>query len=155
MRHTKEALERAVAESTSWNGLLLNLGLRTNGGSRSYLQKKVREFGIDFTHFDLARRPTGKQRGGHNKLPWQEVLVERDRRKKPEASERLRRALIESGVTYECEFCGQGPEWQGKPLTIQVDHIDGDKYNNEKSNLRFLCPNCHSQTPTWGRTHGG
>lgn len=63
----------------------------------------------------------------------------------------LRTRLIKSGRPYICSSCGQGPEWLGKPLVIQVDHIDGDSYNNVKSNLRFLCPNCHTQTDTYGR----
>ena len=50
---------------------------------------------------------------------------------------------------YICE-CGQGAMWNGKPLTLQVDHIDGNHANNDQNNLRWLCPNCHTQTPTWG-----
>ena len=49
----------------------------------------------------------------------------------------------------ECGICGQGREWQGKPLILQVDHIDGDSDNNELANLRLICPNCHTQTETW------
>ena len=47
-----------------------------------------------------------------------------------------------------CEECGIS-EWNDKPLTLEVDHIDGDNSNNELTNLKILCPNCHSQTPTW------
>jgi len=47
-----------------------------------------------------------------------------------------------------CEECGIS-EWNDKPLTLEVDHIDGDGSNNELTNLKILCPNCHSQTPTW------
>ncbi len=52
--------------------------------------------------------------------------------------------------TYEekCVGCGIGPEWGGQRLVIEVDHIDGDRSNNNIENLRFLCPNCHSQTET-------
>ena len=45
-----------------------------------------------------------------------------------------------------CEHCGIGNEYNGKPLILQLDHIDGNSDNNLPSNIRLLCPNCHSQT---------
>jgi hypothetical protein len=60
---------------------------------------------------------------------------------------------------YACEVCGIS-EHNGKPLKLECDHIDGDHTNNMITNLRLICPNCHSQTPTYknknagkGRTH--
>lgn len=53
---------------------------------------------------------------------------------------------------HKCLNCGLG-EWMGKPLTLEVDHIDGDNNNNVRENLRALCPNCHSQTETWRGTN--
>jgi len=50
---------------------------------------------------------------------------------------------------YCCQVCGIS-EHNGKPITLQVDHIDGDRKNNTFENIRFICPNCHSQTETWG-----
>lgn len=49
-----------------------------------------------------------------------------------------------------CSTCGIGKEWNGRPLTLQCDHIDGDASNNVINNVRLLCPNCHSQTETYG-----
>ena len=60
----------------------------------------------------------------------------------------MRKYLIENR-DYYCKVCGI-TEYNGKPITLQVDHIDGDRENNTFENLRFICPNCHSQTETWG-----
>ena len=46
-------------------------------------------------------------------------------------------------------------QWQGETLTLHVDHINGDFHDNGIENLRFLCPNCHSQTPTFAGKHKG
>jgi len=49
-----------------------------------------------------------------------------------------------------CESC-RNSEWIGKPITIELEHVDGNNKNNVRENLKLLCPNCHSQTPTWRR----
>lgn len=53
-----------------------------------------------------------------------------------------------------CSCCGI-TEWNNKPITLQVDHKDGNASNNHPENLRLLCPNCHSQTSTWGAKNKG
>jgi 5-methylcytosine-specific restriction endonuclease McrA len=57
-----------------------------------------------------------------------------------------RRLLVERN--YTCEECGVGNTYNGKPLSLELDHIDGNNTNKKIENLRILCPNCHSQTPT-------
>lgn len=54
--------------------------------------------------------------------------------------------IVHFGIKNECSECGQLPIWNGKPLTLELDHIDGNSFNNELSNLRILCGHCHSQT---------
>lgn len=50
----------------------------------------------------------------------------------------------------KCTMCGVGNVWNDMPLTLEIDHIDGNSDNNNIDNLRILCPNCHTQTPTYG-----
>ena len=53
-------------------------------------------------------------------------------------------------VKEYCNECGMQPQWNNKFLRLQIHHVDGDRLNNELSNLMFLCPNCHTQTDTYG-----
>lgn len=59
------------------------------------------------------------------------------------------RILEENVIKYECQMCGMENEWQEKEIVLQLDHINGDYRDNRIENLRFLCPNCHSQTKNW------
>jgi DNA-binding transcriptional ArsR family regulator len=62
----------------------------------------------------------------------------------------LKRRLIEAGMlSASCERCGLG-DWRGKPLVLELHHINGDGRDHRLGNLALLCPNCHSQTESWG-----
>lgn len=65
-----------------------------------------------------------------------------------DGSPALKKYLVEARGEH-CEECNVGNSYNGKPLTLTVDHIDGNSDNNFPSNLRLLCPNCHSQTDTF------
>jgi len=61
----------------------------------------------------------------------------------------LKRYLVEKHGE-QCNECGLKSIWNGKPLVLQLDHVDGDSDNNFPKNLRLICPNCHTQTDTFG-----
>ena len=64
------------------------------------------------------------------------------------SSHRLKLKLIRDGLKeYKCESCGL-KEWNGKPIPLELDHIDGNHYNNDFGNLRVICANCHALTDT-------
>lgn len=64
------------------------------------------------------------------------------------------RKFIAENSGYRCNICGIS-EWNSKPLTLQVNHVDGNASNNDPGNLELICPNCHTQTSTYGGRNKG
>lgn len=69
-------------------------------------------------------------------------------------SDRSRKRRLIEELGHRCKVC-ENTEWMSKQIPIEIDHIDGNPENNEKENLRLICPNCHAQTETYkGRNIG-
>jgi 5-methylcytosine-specific restriction endonuclease McrA len=115
-----------------------------------------KQLGLSFTTFKRYAQQLGvyvpspnKGRKNHCRLTADEILVEnRCNDQMKEHVSRLQRALNEKGVKYECVLCFNSGLWCGQELTLQIDHVDGNVHNNRLENLRYLCPNCHSQQQT-------
>jgi 5-methylcytosine-specific restriction endonuclease McrA len=149
--YTAEILSEAAAQSDSVAGVLRFLGRAQVGGTHAHISRMLKALEIDTSHF---RRDQGARSVGTRLAASELLVVDRSatRRRPPH---RLRRALLEIGRPYACEGCGCDGLWQGSPLTLHVDHINGDFRDNLAQNLRFLCPNCHAQTPNFaGRSRG-
>jgi hypothetical protein len=151
-RYTFEMLSEAIPRHTSWNSLVRDLKGGTSGGgnSQGHFKNLATRWGIDFSHF--TGKSWAKGTASPRKLSPQEALTNyggTDRLHAPGARV-LRRCMVDIGVPLQCASCAIGPEWNGMRLQLQVDHIDGDRFNCTKENLRFMCPNCHSQTHNWG-----
>ena len=146
-KYTREILAEAVASSVSIAGVLRHLGLRMAGGTHAHISRRIKHYQLDTSHFTGSVHNKGV--ASRDKLPWQHYLVLRSEPLRKETAHRLRRAMIESGITYECAACSGDGSWMGMELRLEIDHINGDPFDNRRENLRFLCPNCHAQTSTY------
>ncbi|OEV29222.1 HNH endonuclease [Streptomyces nanshensis] len=140
-------LREAVKRSPSYTAVLRELGLPVNESNRMKVQRRVTRLGLDTGHF--RRRARCPRAAASAKRIAPEVLRIRPDGLPRIRHERLRRALDEVGVPYVCARCANSGSWEGEPLTLQIDHINGDWRDNRKENLRYLCPNCHAITDTW------
>ncbi len=143
-KYTRELLEEAVRESTSIAGVIRYFGMPQAGGTHSHLSRTIKAFEIDTSHFIRHQNGASKRR-----RRAEEILVVRPFGRRRESPHRLRRALIEIGRPPACAICRNPGEWEGEPLVLVIDHVNGDFHGNRAENLRFLCPNCHAQTPNF------
>ncbi|WP_243879300.1 HNH endonuclease signature motif containing protein [Streptomyces sp. KS 21] len=146
----REEITRAVAESKSLAGVLRSLGHhQLSGAARAKARRSIEEYGISTEHFTgqghTAGRPSPSRRSAEGILQRLEVGSNR------ETTAVLRRALDDLGVPHICDECGIGDAWRGKRLVLEIDHINGDRLDNRRENLRYLCPSCHSQTGTFAK----
>ncbi|GGN53502.1 hypothetical protein GCM10011579_011780 [Streptomyces albiflavescens] len=146
-RWSRAVLAPAVAASESVNDVLRHLGLEVVGGHHTNISRRIREYGLDTSHFTSHPR---RSKEGRRPRTIDQVLVQhepKDRRR--EHPDRLKRALLDLGRSAQCALCGTEPLWRGCPLPLEVDHVDGNWRNNRPENLRLLCPNCHATTDSY------
>jgi hypothetical protein len=152
VRWTRDVLARAVAESTNMCEVLRHLGLEVVGGHHTHISRRIKAYGIDTSHFKV---PTRRGKPWRPRTPEAFLVEQPADRARRVPSDRLKWAMASSGVAERCALCGTEAVWRGRPLPLEVDHVDGDWRNNRIENLRLLCPNCHSTTDSYrGRGKG-
>lgn len=138
---TDEEFRNIIASNYSYSDCLRALGLGTKGGSSTdILKKRIKELNCSIDHFNREKAEA------NIKYDLKDILIK-------DSSylniARLKKRLISQGILeYKCAICGL-KEWQNKPISLQLDHINGNNNDHRIENLRLLCPNCHSQTITF------
>lgn len=148
-QYDKEWLQELCQDSYSYAEVLKKAGRKQGGGTQKTLKNKIEEYQIDISHFTGQRwqqSPNQKSQQGKEKYDLNEVFI-----KNSPVTQKVLRGYIERHqvIEYKCQTCGCDGEWQNGIIALEVDHIDGDNTNNEISNLRYLCPNCHALTETY------
>lgn len=130
----------AVEGAKSYTEIFRRLGQRGGGGSTIVLKRRIKELGLETP--DLI----GVRGVGHNPRP--KGFYRKDIVDMTDNAAIKSRLIFEGVLKNKCSRCSL-TEWLGEILPLELDHIDGDNTNNKINNLRLLCPNCHSLTPTW------
>jgi hypothetical protein len=154
---TKEYLTEKVKESESMADFLRKIGKKPFSGNYQTYWRRIRLHEVDTSHW-RGREIAAEKLANFNdkrKISLEKILV-----KGSTYRSNLKKRLMEEGLLEGICFIPGCPtrsikEWCGKEITYQLDHIDGDRYNNELSNLRILCAICHTQTDTYGGRNRG
>ena len=145
--YTVDDLKNAVSGSFCTSDVCKKLKVTVCTFNYTRIRKLCREHHVSTDHFDL------KKTYRRNKFTWsvEDVFCEHS----SIGRSQLRPLCVRLGMfTGRCSQCEGSDVWQAEPLTIELDHINGISDDNRVENLRWLCPNCHSQTNTY-RNRGG
>jgi len=142
--YLEENLKPIVVSSKNLSVCLEKMNLRSAGGNYKVLKKYIKKYNIPTDHFDYSDQT--KRAILSNKTSSKDVLVENSTYSRTNLKKRL---IDECLIEYKCKECSNVGEWNDKKLVLQLDHINGVYNDNRLENLRFLCPNCHTQTETF------
>ncbi len=143
---TDKEFSDLVKSSLNISEVLFKLGYTSVGNSWGYSQVKQRMQDLNLSGKDFRGKTAMVKAAQNNTIDPKKLLCENSRH-----TRRVLRSYILRNklLPYSCAICGI-TEWQGKTLSLELDHINGINNDNRLTNLRFLCPNCHSQTTTYG-----
>lgn len=146
-KYEKEYFENIVKESFTLKEVLLKLHLDSKGGNYNTIHKYIKLYNLNTSHFNANEaRIVGLNNYSRNKLiPLENILVENSTYKRTSLKNRLYKTGLKK---RECEICGQGEKWNGRKMSLILDHINGVYNDNRIDNLRIVCPNCNATLDT-------
>lgn len=142
---TKEDLEKAVASSKSRRAVLFYLKLVPAGGNYEQIKKYIKLYNLDTSHFTGYSWNKGLRDRYMPFVSTKDILIKGSDFQSFKLKKRL---FIEKIKIPQCEECGWAKKSEDGRIPVELDHINGDRYDNRLENLRILCPNCHSLKAT-------
>jgi hypothetical protein len=144
----KEHLQLIASQSNSIAEMLRNLGVFTQGANRNTLIRRMSEDQIDYSHMAFGLDSNKGRKFGEHKsaLTNEETFIADSLTTRAVVRKKL---ISRNLIPYQCQECGCDNQWKGKKLSLVLDHINGISNDHRLDNLRFLCPNCNSQTDTF------
>ena len=142
-KYSIEQLRAAVADSRSMRQVLSRLNVAPAGGNYDVLRKAIRHWQLDTSHFTGQAWNRSRVTG-----PKHPIDVYLSNEKPIQSSMLARRLLAEEIFPRRCYSCNR-THWLDGAIPLELHHVNGDRSNNQLSNLRLLCPNCHALTPTY------
>lgn len=139
---TKDEMSNILSKCKSMREVILLFNLSPNGsGGYRNIKDRITKLGLEIPKYNYYGEGGKKIKHSNedvfcvnSKFPRQKLKA---------------RIIKQKLLKYECVDCDNIGEWNGKPLSLHLDHINGINNDNRLENLRFLCPNCHSQTETY------
>lgn len=149
---TDEELIIAVQSSKSRRSVLLKLGLIPAGGNYEQIKAAIKRLNLNTDHFTGMLWSKGLTYQNKKRIPTEELL----KLNTNVQSFKLKKRLFNEGIKEaRCEACGWAERSTDGRIPVELDHINGNRYDNRIENLRILCPNCHSLQATHrGRNKG-
>ena len=139
-KYSKKSIEKIISKNSSIAGVIRDLGYTAvNGSLYDAFKKYCEEIGVDLSVLEGVPNTVTKRNR-------ENVFCENSTANQTT----LRRFFEKEDISYICSICGQKPFWNGQNLSLTLDHINGDNHDNRLENLRWVCPNCDRQLPTFG-----
>lgn len=141
---SNEDMIASIYISKSISEVLKNMNMSVSSGNYHTVKYFIKSNKIDISHF-VKTKENIISANSKRKRPLSEVMIENSDYKRTNLKKRL---LKEGLIENKCQICGQLPEWNGKPMVLILDHINGVWNDHRRENLRLVCPNCNSQLST-------
>ena len=140
LKYSKDFFKEVVLKSINLVDVCRNIGISLNYGNRQTIKKYINLYNLNIDHFYTPLS------SGNKRIKINDILIEDSKYTYTTSlKEKLYKLCIKE---RKCELCGQDEEWNGKRMSLILDHINGINNDNRIENLRIVCPNCNATLDT-------